>query len=132
MLRHIRGELLATDDSHGAPSVLKAPNHKIVTFALSLLSTLCTECHRAHNRFLLEALFSDDLLRWVTRMVRASRPGDGAPSDIRKYVKWGAGPRAGQSLILTAKARALQDAVAALHAGTRLAKSVSRPRARSL
>ncbi len=51
--------------------------------------------------------FSDDLLRWVTRMVRASRPGDGAPDDIRKYVKWGAGPRAGQSLILTAKARAL-------------------------
>ena len=51
--------------------------------------------------------FSDDLLRWVTRMVRASRPGDGAPDEIRKYVKWGAGPRAGQSLILTAKARAL-------------------------
>ncbi|MEC3911377.1 MoxR family ATPase [Sphingobium sp. CR2-8] len=51
--------------------------------------------------------FSDDLLHWVTRIVRASRPGDGAPEDIRKYVKWGAGPRAGQSLILCAKARAL-------------------------
>jgi MoxR-like ATPase len=50
---------------------------------------------------------SDDLLGWVTRIVRASRPGDGAPDDIRKYVKWGAGPRAGQALILTAKARAL-------------------------
>ena len=50
---------------------------------------------------------SDDLLDWVTRIVRASRPGDGAPDDIRKYVKWGAGPRAGQALILTAKARAL-------------------------
>ncbi len=51
--------------------------------------------------------FSESLLEWVTRLVRASRPGDGAPDDIRKYVKWGAGPRAGQSLILTAKARAL-------------------------
>nr|MBA4771420.1 MoxR family ATPase [Sphingobium sp.] len=50
---------------------------------------------------------SDDLLAWVTRIVRASRPGDGAPDDIRKYVKWGAGPRAGQALILCAKARAL-------------------------
>ncbi|WP_420146434.1 AAA family ATPase [Sphingobium sp.] len=50
---------------------------------------------------------NDDLLHWVTRIVRASRPGDGAPEDIRKYVKWGAGPRAGQALILTAKARAL-------------------------
>ena len=51
--------------------------------------------------------FSDNLLDWVTRIVRASRPGEGAPEDIRKYVKWGAGPRAGQSLILAAKARAL-------------------------
>ena len=51
--------------------------------------------------------FSDALLDWVTRIVRASRPGEGAPEEIRKYVKWGAGPRAGQSLILAAKARAL-------------------------
>ncbi|PZU54808.1 MAG: AAA family ATPase [Sphingobium sp.] len=51
--------------------------------------------------------FGEDLLRWVTRIVRASRPGEGAPEEIRKYVKWGAGPRAGQSLILAAKARAL-------------------------
>jgi MoxR-like ATPase len=54
-----------------------------------------------------EVHFSEDLLRWVTRIVRASRPAEGAPEDIRKYVKWGAGPRAGQSLILAAKARAL-------------------------
>jgi MoxR-like ATPase len=54
-----------------------------------------------------EVHFSDDLLAWVTRLVRASRPGDGAPDAIRSYVKWGAGPRAGQALILCAKARAL-------------------------
>tara|TARA_R110000787_G_scaffold6861_43_gene23919 strand:+ start:845 stop:1834 length:990 start_codon:yes stop_codon:yes gene_type:complete len=51
--------------------------------------------------------FGDELLDWVTRIIRASRPGDGAPDDIARYVKWGAGPRAGQSLILAAKARAL-------------------------
>ena len=51
--------------------------------------------------------FSDDLLDWVTRLIRASRPGEGMAEDIRKYVKWGAGPRAGQSLILASKARAL-------------------------
>ena len=50
---------------------------------------------------------SDDLLAWVTRLVRASRPADTAPEEIRRYVKWGAGPRAGQALILCAKARAL-------------------------
>jgi MoxR-like ATPase len=61
----------------------------------------------ALQRLVRDVHFNDDLLRWVTRIVRASRPGDGAPEDIRKYVKWGAGPRAGQSLILCAKARAL-------------------------
>lgn len=48
-----------------------------------------------------------DLLSWITRLVRASRPGDGAPQAINHWVKWGAGPRAGQSLVLAAKARAL-------------------------
>ncbi|MCP1582499.1 AAA family ATPase [Pseudoxanthomonas mexicana] len=50
---------------------------------------------------------SEDLLRWITKLVRASRPGDGVPDEVREYVRWGAGPRAGQSLVLAAKARAL-------------------------
>jgi MoxR-like ATPase len=48
-----------------------------------------------------------DLLAWITRLVRASRPGEGAPGKINHWVRWGAGPRAGQSLVLAAKARAL-------------------------
>jgi MoxR-like ATPase len=31
------------------------------------------------------------------------------PPAVRQYVKWGAGPRAGQALVLGAKARALVD-----------------------
>ncbi|MBX9403278.1 MoxR family ATPase [Lysobacter sp. BMK333-48F3] len=54
-----------------------------------------------------EVHLSEDLLRWITRLVRASRPGDGAPAEVRQWVKWGAGPRAGQSLALASKARAL-------------------------
>jgi len=50
---------------------------------------------------------SPDLLSWITRLVRASRPGDGAPTEVNNWIKWGAGPRAGQSLVLAAKARAL-------------------------
>ncbi|HEU0067194.1 MAG TPA: MoxR family ATPase [Sphingomonas sp.] len=50
---------------------------------------------------------SADLLDWVNRLVRATRPGEGVPDAVTKYVRWGAGPRAGQSLILAAKARAL-------------------------
>lgn len=54
-----------------------------------------------------EVHLGEDLLRWVTRLVRASRPGEQSPAEVRQWVKWGAGPRAGQSLVLAAKARAL-------------------------
>ena len=40
----------------------------------------------------------------------ATRPADEeAPEFVRKWVRWGAGPRAGQALLLGAKARALLD-----------------------
>ena len=43
-------------------------------------------------------------------MTRATRPADpSAPPSIREWVKWGAGPRAGQALLLGAKASALMD-----------------------
>ena len=54
-----------------------------------------------------EVHLGDDLLGWITRLVRASRPGPDAPQAVRDWVRWGAGPRAGQSLVLAAKARAL-------------------------
>jgi MoxR-like ATPase len=42
---------------------------------------------------------------YAARLVRASRPGEpGAPDFIKKWVRWGCGPRAGQSLLLAAKA----------------------------
>ncbi|WP_042810606.1 hypothetical protein, partial [Xanthomonas citri] len=41
------------------------------------------------------------------RLVRASRPGPQASDEVRQWIKWGAGPRAGQSLVLASKARAL-------------------------
>ena len=67
----------------------------------------------------------DDVLAWITRLVRASRARATARShEVREWVKWGAGPRAGQALVLAAKARALlhgrlaatRDDVAALAA----------------
>lgn len=50
---------------------------------------------------------SDDLLTWITRLVRASRPQESKLEEVREWVRWGAGPRAGQSLVLASKARAL-------------------------
>ncbi len=67
---------------------------------------------RGEDILVLQALvrdvhLSDDLLVWINRLVRASRPGAGAPAEVMSYIKFGAGPRAGQSLVLAAKARAL-------------------------
>jgi MoxR-like ATPase len=51
-----------------------------------------------------------DVVDYATRLVRASRPSEpDAPEFIRHWVRWGAGPRAGQALILGGKARALMD-----------------------
>lgn len=44
-------------------------------------------------------------IKYVTRLVRATRPGDpSAPKFIKELVDWGAGPRAGLNLIAGAKA----------------------------
>ncbi len=54
-----------------------------------------------------EVYVSDGLMSWITALVRASRPSPDAPQAVRDYVRWGAGPRAGQALVLASKARAL-------------------------
>lgn len=50
---------------------------------------------------------SDDLVHYVSSLIRATRPDTTTVSFVKEWVRWGAGPRAGQALILTAKARAL-------------------------
>ena len=54
------------------------------------------------------------IVRYAVDLVRSSRPGDPTSSaEVRKYVSYGAGPRASQYLILGAKARAAMDGRAA-------------------
>ena len=51
---------------------------------------------------------SEPALQYAASLVRATRPDAGhAPPIVKQYVRWGAGPRAGQALILGAKAHAL-------------------------
>jgi len=50
---------------------------------------------------------SDDLVQFVSSLIRATRPDTAAVVYVKEWVRWGSGPRAGQALILTAKARAL-------------------------
>lgn len=61
----------------------------------------------ALQRLVRQVVLGENLLGWIARLVRASRPSEDAPKAVRDYVRWGAGPRAGQSLALAAKARAL-------------------------
>jgi len=57
-------------------------------------------------------------------LVRATRPGEAtAPKFIKEYLSWGAGPRAGQFLILGAKSRAILEG--RFHVSTEDIKSVA-------
>jgi MoxR-like ATPase len=47
------------------------------------------------------------MVSYVSELIRATRPETTAYSYVKEWVRWGAGPRAGQALILTSKARAL-------------------------
>jgi MoxR-like ATPase len=53
---------------------------------------------------------SDHVIKYAIRLVRATRPAnEQAPKFIKDYVTVGAGPRAGQFLVLAAKARAILE-----------------------
>lgn len=53
---------------------------------------------------------SEHLVSYAVRLARASRPtNDDSPDFVKNWVSWGAGPRAGQYMILAAKTRAILD-----------------------
>ena len=53
---------------------------------------------------------SDEVAAYAVELVRKTRPDDPtSPDFVTEYLNWGAGPRAGQALILGGKARALLD-----------------------
>jgi MoxR-like ATPase len=51
---------------------------------------------------------SDSVVDYAVKLARSTRPGDAyAPDYVKKWMNWGAGPRASQTLILGGKARAV-------------------------
>jgi len=66
-----------------------------------------------------DVVAAENVVDYAARLVRATRPpsqpeaasardeGDRVPDFIKQWVRWGAGPRAGQSLLLAGKARAV-------------------------
>jgi len=61
------------------------------------------------QRVIRQVPVADHVVRYALRLARSTRAGDGAvqPELVRKYLAWGAGPRASQYLVLAAKARAI-------------------------
>ncbi len=84
-----------------------------------------------------EAPVADHVIRYALRLVRVTRVGDRAggaesaddgvvtPKIVKDYLAWGAGPRAGQYLILAAKARAVLEG--SFHVTPEHVKSVAKP-----
>jgi MoxR-like ATPase len=73
-----------------------------------LVPVISSEATRALQRMVRDIPAAEPALRFAAQLVRATRPTESDASEmVRKYVRWGAGPRAGQALILGAKAHAL-------------------------
>jgi MoxR-like ATPase len=64
----------------------------------------------AYQQLVRQVLVAEEIAEYAVRLVDTSRPGRGEQLDfVRKWVKWGAGLRASQALILGGKARALMQ-----------------------
>jgi MoxR-like ATPase len=76
------------------------------------VSAIATGAEIERARLLVrEIAAADNVIDYAARIVRATRPNaaadEPAPGFIRQWVRWGAGPRAGQALLLAGKARAV-------------------------
>jgi MoxR-like ATPase len=82
------------------------------------LTTAPFEAHLTHvldheqilelQRLVLKVPISEHVIRYAMKLARLTRVSDdAAPEFIQRYVRWGAGPRAGQYMILGGKARAV-------------------------
>ena len=61
-----------------------------------------------YQQLVRQVLVAEEIAQYAVRLVDTSRPGRGEQLDfVQKWVKWGAGLRASQALILGGKARAL-------------------------
>ncbi len=72
-----------------------------------ITATLAGDRIKALQRLVRRVPVSDHCIDYAMDLVRATRgPDHGGPAYVGEWVAWGAGPRAGQALILAAKARA--------------------------
>ncbi len=96
----------------------RAEEHRILSSTTAddtpVLSAVASAAEVEAARHLVrEVPAASNVIDYALRIVRSTRPTGGSddyvPPMVRQWVKWGAGPRAGQALVLGAKARALLD-----------------------
>ena len=76
--------------------------------AAAVQAVLNAEAILRFQKIVRDVPVSPHVALYATKLIRATRPGtDGAPEFIGRWVRWGAGTRAGQYLLLAAKAHAL-------------------------
>jgi MoxR-like ATPase len=59
------------------------------------------------QRLVMRVPASDYVIGLATEITRATRPDEKSPEFVKEYIRWGAGPRGSQHLVLTAKAHSL-------------------------
>ena len=86
-----------------------AERYLMLVFYCTVVFVIVNEVVR---RFVFQysSLWGEEVARYAVRLVDSSRPGRQADLPfVKDWVKWGAGLRASQSLILASKARALMQ-----------------------
>ncbi len=77
---------------------------------VELETVLTTEQILAAARIVREVPIADHVARFALQLIRLTRPGQEESLEIvKECVMWGAGPRAGQNLVLAAKVQALMS-----------------------
>ena len=78
------------------------------------------------QRVVRKVLVGRTVTAYAVKLARATRPGgDEAPDFVKKYLTWGAGPRACQAMLLGAKAHAMLDG--RVHVSTEDIRAVAKP-----
>ena len=105
------------------------------TSAQNVRPTPVLSAHDVHRvqELVRETPVAEHVIRYALRLVRATRIKGEAesageaplPKIVRDYLSWGAGPRAGQALILAAKARAVLSG--SMHVTPEHVMSVAKP-----
>nr|MDA3930699.1 AAA family ATPase [Prolixibacteraceae bacterium] len=77
-------------------------------FSVELKSVIDIEEILEFQNLIRKVPFNDNVLKYAVTLATKTRPNsDLAPEITKKYLKWGAGPRASQNLVLAAKTHAV-------------------------